>query len=304
VKLKKVPLDKEIDLREKSSAAENFIIPQKINLNDKFQLEIVCDEIPRINITILPEEDRLLQEIVPDENSPKRNPSLKNWQKSNEEKRTNLTSILKKVTSNVQNIQRKKKTVNFLLPTESKLCKNSSNFSGAIKAPFIINRKFKNIIENFFINFSKTFTNKNEVPQLIRVVFIRTRTFDVYWKLVYHRMMLAKKNKQDGAATTTTNGSGSGSTVENFAKPKRPMSSEEYSKKVNRKLEDYRGLILPNAENTIEKDCSFALNYLERVKKMLIENGDEELFAQFAKMLTSFNPEIESVPELYYVSEY
>ncbi|KAG5680926.1 hypothetical protein PVAND_010402 [Polypedilum vanderplanki] len=297
--LKKVPLDNEIGSQERKELIEGATEKksntlQKINLDDKFQLEIVCDEIPRLNITFLTDKNQVLQEN--NDNLQKRNPLLKNWQKTNEEKQRNLTSILKKVTSNVQSNQPKKKTVNFLLPVETNQTKCSVNFSKEIKASFIAKRKFKNIIETFFTNFSKNFTIKDDIPLLIRIIFIRIRSFDIYWKLVNYTM-LSKKNK-DG----TTNGSSS-TTSESFLKPKRPLSSEEYSKKINRKLKEYRGLIFQNAENCIEKDCSFAINYLEKVKRTLVENGDDELFGQFTRMLTAFNPEIESVPELYYKME-
>jgi hypothetical protein len=52
----------------------------------------------------------------------------------------------------------------------------------------------------------------------------------------------------------------------------------------------------------IDKDCSYALNYFERVKKTLLEVGDEALLQEFIRTLKSFNPESQSVPELYYVS--
>jgi hypothetical protein len=63
-------------------------------------------------------------------------------------------------------------------------------------------------------------------------------------------------------------------------------------------------MIMHNDKNkcTIDKDCSYAYNYLDKVKKTLIENGDEELCGNFMAMLTSFDPDVESVPELYRVS--
>lgn len=104
--------------------------------------------------------------------------------------------------------------------------------------------------------------------------------------------MLSKKNKIEGSNELSV-------------KPKKQITSEEYSKRINRKLVDNRALIMQNSaknDNLMEKDCSYACNFIERVKKTLLDSGDESLYGEFMKMLTSFNADAESVPELYYVS--
>lgn len=282
---------------------------QKIILNNSIQLEIIGDQIPSINITYLSEKEEICHDKLPilnsNEFSPKRNP-LKNWQKSNEEKQKNLTSILKKVT-NQQTVDKssfKKKTVNFILPIEAKERNSSTlSFSDKIKASFGVGRKFQNIIEIFFLNHRKNNLNKNDIHPLVLAIFNRTRDFDIYWRLVECNIMFSKKSKLEGATNGNQNGNGIAA-AENIAKTKKQISSEEYSKKINRKLADNRLLIVQNLKNTksVERDCSYAYNYLERVKKTLMESADEALYCQFMKMLTSFNPDIESVPELYYVS--
>jgi hypothetical protein len=281
---------------------ENLISPQKVILNDSIQLEITDDIEPKINVIILPCEDNNRQEEVKKinllENAQKRSPSLKSWQKSNEEKQQNLTSILKKVTNNIEKSPAKKKSVNFLLPQKQHDAVKSVKFSDKIKASFSAKKKFHHLIKEFFSKFSSHLskTQKNELHPLIRKLFIRTRSFDIYWQIVSCNIMLSKKNNKHENGTT--------SSTENISKTKKQISSEEYSKKINRKLADNRALIMQNAKDydTVEKDCSYAYNYLQKVRKTLLENGDDELYSQFMKMLTAFNPETESVPELYYVS--
>lgn len=279
---------------------EKLISPQKVILNDSIQLEIIDDIQPKINVIILPSEDNNLEEEVKKinllENPQKRNPSLKIWQKTNEEKQQNLTSILKKVSNNIEKSPSKKKSVNFLLPQEQHNEIKSVKFSDKIKASFSAKKKFHHLIEEFFSKFSSHLpkTQQNEFHPLIRKLFIRTRSFDIYWQIVSCNIMLSKKNKQENGTTSS----------ENISKTKKQISSEEYSKKINRKLADNRALIMQNAKDydTVEKDCSYAYNYLQKVRKTLLENGDDVLYSQFMKMLTAFNPETESVPELYYVS--
>lgn len=298
---------------------ENLLTPQKVILNDSIQLEIIDDIEPKINIIILPNEDKNLKEEVKKinllENTCKtRSPSLKSWQKSNEEKQQNLTSILKKVTSNIEKSPAKKKSVNFLLPKDQPDAIKSIKFSDKIKASFSAKKKFHHIIKEFFSNFttlnlSKTTQNVDFNP-LIRKIFIRTRSFDIYWQIVGCNIMLSKKqqqqqnNKHENGTGTTSSTTTATTTTESLSKTKKQISSEEYSKKINRKLADNRALIMQNAKdyNTVEKDCSYAYNYLQKVRKTLLENGDDELYSQFMKMLTAFNPDTESVPELYYVS--
>ncbi|XP_070499885.1 uncharacterized protein mute [Chironomus tepperi] len=284
---------------------ENLLTPQKVILNDSIQLEITDDIEPKINITILPQEDNKLEEEVKKinllENTQKRSPSLKSWQKTNEQKQQNLTSILKKVTNNIEKSPTKKKSVNFLLPKDQPNEIKSIKFSDKIKASFSAKKKFHHIIKEFFSKYSshvtKT-TQKNEFHPLIRKLFIRTRSFDIYWQIVSCNIMLSKKNNNNKTENGTTSS-------ENNSKTKKQISSEEYSKKINRKLADNRALIMQNAKDydTVEKDCSYAYNYLQKVRKTLLENGDDELYSQFMKMLTAFNPETESVPELYYKME-
>lgn len=138
------------------------------------------------------------------------------------------------------------------------------------------------------MTYSKAFEATN---YFIEIIYSRFRAFDIYWKLVQVGRMLSKKNKIDGS-------------TELSVKPKKQITSEEYSKRINRKLAENRALIMKNAknDNLMEKDCSYACNFIERVKKTLLEGGDETLFGDFMKMLTSFNADVESVPELYYVS--
>lgn len=275
---------------------------QKLLLNETLELEIVYDSKPKISINILPNpsasQDDESKKIGTIENVQKRNPSLKNRQKSNEEKQRNLTSILKKVTSNIENSPVKKKSVNFILPTEQSVQRSSTNLSDKFKASLGVRKKFESIIDAYFAKFQQRLTVKNGLHPLIRKIFIRARSFDIYWEIVRCNIMLSKKGKQDSVSSN-------GSSNENVAKAKKQISSEEYSKKINRKLADNRALIMQNArKECVEKDCSYAYNYLQRIRKTLLDNSDEELYSQFMQMLTNFNPEIESVPELYYVSNY
>lgn len=45
----------------------------------------------------------------------------------------------------------------------------------------------------------------------------------------------------------------------------------------------------------------YAFNFLEKVQKVLNENGDDMLFDTLHATLKNFNTETESVPQLYHV---
>lgn len=242
----------------------------EITLNDSLKLEIINNkEVPHIVISYTNQENQAL---------------LKKHQKTKEERQKNLTSILKKVTGNcVEKSPLKKKSVVFNLPSETpqkpqKILRNT------------LSNKFVATLEKFFREYSN---NLKSSHPLIRLIFKRFRSFDIYWRLVDASRMLSKRNKESN-----------GQTSEASVKNRKHITSEEYSKRINRKLADNRALIMQNAknENSTEKDCSYAHNYLEKVKKTLTDNGDDALYCDFMKILTTFNPEVESVPELYYVS--
>lgn len=242
--------------------------PSEIPLNESLKLKIIKDNesSPQIVISYV--------------NRP-RSPS-KVSQKSKEEKEKNLTSILKKFC--VEKSPSKKKSVNFDIPIET------PNKNKKILRSTLSN-KLQATLEKFFSEYSN---NVKSSKHLIRLVFVRLRSFDIYWRLVDASMMLSKKNKTEGS-----NGHSNES-----VKHRKQITTEEYSKRINRKLADNRALIMQNAknENSTEKDCSYAHNFLEKVKKTLSDNGDDNLYVEFMKVLTSFNPEVESVAELYYVS--
>lgn len=199
-------------------------------------------------------------------------------------KEKNLASILKKVTGNCdEKSPLKKKSVVFNLPSETpqkaqKILRNT------------LSNKFVATLDKFFREYSNNLKNSHE---LIRLIFVRFRSFDIYWRLVDVSRMLSKKNKELN-----------GRSCEVIVKNRKQITSEEYSKRINRKLADNRALIMQSVknENSIEKDCSYAHNFLEKVKKTLTENGDDILYCDFMKILTVFNPEMESVADLYYVS--
>lgn len=253
-----------------------------IALKDLLKVEIINDSnIPQIVVSYV-NQDNSIELNSPD--SPKKT-QTKAWQKSKEEKEKNLTSILKKVTGNcVEKSPVKKKNVVFNLPSETplkphKILRNT------------LGNKFQATLEKFFREYSKYIQSSNH---LIRLVFVRFRSFDIFWSLVDVSRMLSKKNKGDS----------NGHSSEAVIKHRKQITSEEYCKRINRKLADNRALIMQNAknENSTEKECSYAHNFLEKIKKTLTECGDEVLYTDFMKILTSFNPEVESVPELYYVS--
>lgn len=277
-------------------------------VDNLYKIEISYDDIPRVNICFTSEKNSEKNSETPQKQpdvniscvsliSPAASP-VKVRQKSNEEKQNNLISILKKVSTNLdKSPAKKKKSVNFLLPTpprhrsSQRLADKNSHHIGNT---FLLTQKFFIVIETYFNDFIKKIKFRNEAqPSLIRF-FHWTKTIDIYLTFVQKSIMNSKKRQHD-------------STASNEALPKTKKnvsSSEEFSKKLNRKLTDNRTLIMETdrEKSTIEKDCSYAYNYLERVKKTLLENGDDELYSEFMSMLTSFDPDCESVPELYQVS--
>jgi hypothetical protein len=273
----------------------------KIAIDNSYQIEIIYDHIPKINISFLPSAQ---------EKSPEKAPSIvpisptKTREKSTEEKQRNLISILKKVTDKqFEKSPTKKKSVNFLLPTTPTPSRTSPRFSERPKAvqaitnTFVLSQKFFIVIESFFSGYIKYLKFLDGSQPLLRQFFHWAKTIDIYLKLVRQSTMMSKKRQHE-----TNNAS---SSTDSSAKTKKNVSSsEEYSKKLHRKLADNRSLIMHNDRNkcTIEKDCSYAYNYLERVKKTLAESGDDELYSEVMSMLTSFDPDFESVPELYHVS--
>lgn len=272
-----------------------------VSVDNRFRIEISCDEIPRINICLVnktPEKSPELKVSCINLCTP---PKLR--EKSNTEKQNNLISILKKVSDkNLEKVPTKKKTVNFLLPTPPRN-RSSPRFTARLENTqeiantFVLTQKFFIVIESFYNNYIKSLKFRNGAHQLLIRVFHWTKSIDIYLKLLYQSTMISKKRQNDSSAA-------SGST-ETGAKPKKHVSSiEEYSKRLHRKLSENQTLIMQGDRNkgTIEKDCSYAYNYIDRVKKTLIDNGDDELYAEFMSMLTTFDPECESVPELFHVS--
>lgn len=216
-------------------------------------------------------------------------------EKSAEEKQKNLISILKKVTDSLEKSPKQKKSVNFLLPSP-RVNRSSPRFverTKEIANSFLLSQKFFIVIESFFTNFSKNISFRDTASPLLIRFYHWTKTIDIYLKLVQQSMMISKKRQNEASTSDAT------------TKPKKNVSSsEEYSKRLHRKLTENRNLIMQSERNkcTTEKDCSYAYNYLERLKKTLLENGDEELYKDFMSMLTSFDPDFETVPQLYYVS--
>lgn len=273
-----------------------------ITIDNTYKIEIIYDQqddqIPKINICHLP---YIEEQFVPEKVSCISLISpVKVREKSAEEKQKNLISILKKVSDKkLVNSPVKKKSVNFALPPASPTPpeRTSPRFAAKLKSlpivnSFVLTQKFFIVIESFFTNYNKEFKFINKSQPLLKRVFYWTKTIDIYSKLLQKSVMIASKKPAVGA-------------IDNSAKPKKTIpSGEEYSKKLHRKLTENRSLIMHNDRNkcTIEKDCSYAYNYLESVKKTLSENGDEELYTEFMAMLTAFDPESESVPELYQVS--
>lgn len=82
--------------------------------------------------------------------------------------------------------------------------------------------------------------------------------------------------------------------------------SEEYSRRIMKKLEETFHLITENVKNDeyylLEQDSAFAYNYFEHVLKTFHENGDDDMFEEFHNILKTFDASFESVPELYHVS--
>lgn len=219
---------------------------------------------------------------------------VKLFDKSNEEKQKNLISILKKVSDNLVKSPVKKKSVNFLIPSPPRN-RSSPRFTEKTKAignTFVLTQKFFIVIENFFGNYVKGLKFCNDPHPLLQRIFHWTKTIDIYTKLIRQSIMMSKKQTSSASSETGTK------TKKNVS------SSEEYSKKLHRKITDNRKLIMESNRNkcTVEKDCSYAYNYLDRVKKTMSENGDDELYTEFMSMLTSFDPDYETVPELYNVS--
>lgn len=297
-----------MDLTAETSIEENseispIVVPetQTIAIDNSYQIEITYDQIPKINICVIPPVTRSQRVSCISLISPPASPP-KVREKSNEEKQQNLISILKKFSDKLEKTPTKKKTVNFLLPTpprhrQSARLSGKSNEPPAVGNAFFLSQKFFIVIESFFTNYIKDLKFLNEAQPLLRRFFHWAKTIDIYLKLLKASVMISKKRQND---SSTAGGSAEGS-----SKPKKNVSSsEEYSKKLHRKLADNRSLIMQNERNkcTIEKDCSYSFTYFERVKKTLTENGDDELYTQLMSMLTSFDPEVESVPELYHVS--
>lgn len=264
---------------------------QTIAIDNSYKIEIIYDDIPKINICFIPTVEALqTPEKVSCINllSP-----VKIREKSNEEKQKNLISILKKVSDNLVKSPAKKKSVNFLLPPP--VCYRSSprfkEKTKSVGSDFVLTQKFFITVENYFSDYVNKLKFRNDPHPVLLRVFHWTKTIDIYGKLLQKSIMMSKKKQSE--------------MLESGTKTKKNVSSsEEYSKKLNRKITDNRNLIMQTNRNkcTIEKDCSYAYNYLERVKKTMTDNGDEELYTEFMSMLTSFDPEYESVPELYNVS--
>lgn len=267
----------------------NITQTTEISVDNLYRIEILYDEIPKINICTISRTSENLSEV-------KVSP-IKVREKSTVEKQQNLISILKKVTDSLES-PKQKKSVNFLLPSQITI-RSSPRFVEKAKATqeiagtFLLSQKFFIVIESFFTNYLKNLRFRNEAPPLLNRFFHWARTIDIYLKLVQQSMMTSKKRQGEASATDVAP-----------KLKKNTSSSEEYSKKLHRKLTENRNLIMQSERNkcTIEKDCSYAFNYLERIKKTLTENGDDELYKDVMSMLTSFDPDIESVPELYQVS--
>lgn len=267
-----------------------------------FQIVVTCPDIPELNFCLNPEFQAPIvvedDTTVPDLTSP---PRVRSPVKTVEQKQENLISILKKVTENLQKSPRPKKSVNFLLPSSSP--RKSPRFAEQLKHlkeisnSFVLNQKFFIVIESYFNSFVKRLripkTRNGGKPLLIRA-FHWTKTIEVYSRFIQQAVMMSKKRQNEAT------GAQSDSTTKT---KKSSSSSEEYSKKLHRKLSENRQLIMHASRNkcTVEKDCSYAYNYLDRVKKTLSEHGDEELYMEFMSTLSSFDADAESVPELYNV---
>lgn len=272
----------------------------EISINNQYKIEICYDDIPKINICVVPSSPEKVPEVkisCISLSSP-----IRVREKSTEEKQKNLISILKKVTDNLEKSPKQKKSVNFILPPRQ-INRSSPRFTERLKATkeiansFLLSQKFFIVVESYFTSYIKNLRQFLKTPLLIRF-FNWTKTIDIYLQFVQqaekHKMLSKKQKNESGTSEVVPK------------TKKNPSSSEEYSKRLHRKLTENRNLIMESERNkcTIEKDCSYAYNYLERVKKTLTENGDDELYKELMSMLTSFNPDFESVPELYHVSLY
>lgn len=263
-------------------------IPAKVlTVDNSFQVEIVYGEIPKINISLLQNntQEQVQSEIVSCSRllSPEveEHPSI--LEVSYEDKQTNLPSILKKVSRSLDySPSKQRKSVNFILPTPSE---------EKFNIPFILSQKFFIIIESFFANYCENLTFKRSKTNLLPKVFIWTRNFDIYSQFVTISFEMSKKKGVENGEIPT--------------KTKRSVSSEEFTNKLKKKLQETRNSIIETGMNkcSIEKDCSFAYNYLELVRNALMENGDDDLFVEFMSVLRCFDPSKQSVPELYYVSK-
>ncbi|CAO1412968.1 unnamed protein product [Diamesa serratosioi] len=245
-----------------------------------------------------------------------KSPVLKVKAKSCEEKQNNLISILKKVTDRHSKTT-KKKTVQFLLPAlpshirsssrPTRKCSllNPSLETKIIKIPdvFHLKQKFFIVIERYFTDYIKNLKFKFNCNAVLKKAFNWTKTIDVYLKLLNQSIMISKKHKLETTSTMSpvSINSPSSSSGNDCSKSKKCLNSDELCKKLNRKLADNRAIIMDHVKNnnSIEKDCSYAYNFLERVKKTLTDNKEEELLLEFQTMLTTFDPDYESVPELY-----
>jgi hypothetical protein len=249
----------------------NKSAPVVKKIDNSFQFEFIFDETPKINISILPTE------------SPEKDSELVSCTrllspvKLDTSQEKHLTSILKKGT---EKDSTKKKSVNFLLPTP-----NEDKFL----ISFSLSQKFFIIIENFFNSYSKNFKFKRSKNNLLPKVFVRARNFDIYLQLVKISIKMSRKKTNESGDVPV--------------KSKRSVTQEEFTLKLKKRLIATRESIMETDMNkcTVEKDCSFSYNYLERVKNALMENGDDDLFAEFMTTLRTFDPNQQSVPDLYYV---
>lgn len=263
-------------------------------VDNLYCINITYDDVPKINICFVPKS----LETTPVSCVSLRSPDRVR-EKSTKDKQSNLISILKKVSDCLEKTPTKKKSVNFNLPTSAQT-RSSSRLQERLNKPtvelsdtFLLAQKFFIIIESFFNNYIKNLKLRNEVHPLLALIFRWAQTIDLYIQLVEKSIMNSKKIAVVCGSTDVA------------TKPKKCVStSEEYSKKLHRKLTDNRSLIMHSNRNKcmIEKDCSYAYNYLDRVKKTLLEHGDDELFLEFMSTLSSFDSENESIPELYHVS--
>ena len=288
------------EIQEFSSSEETFksVQSETLEVDNLYNIQITYGELTKISVCLI---SRTSDKSPEKSSCIDLNNSLKIREKSNQEKQNNLTSILKKVTDNRDKVPAKKKSVNFILPTP--LNRTSPRFTAQhkryqdIDSTFLLGQKIFIVIETYFTNYIKGLKFHNGANRVLIQAFEWIKAFDIYLKLIQQAVMISKKRHIELSAA-----SGSSETT---AKPKKNVSSsEEYSKRLHRKLTENQKLIMQNddSKTTIEKDCSYAYNYLDRVKKTLIDCGDDELYTEFMAMLTTFDPQIESVPELYRAS--